>query len=158
MDEMNFRLAACLACNRTSSILLCEVSSVGRAPALQAGCRRFEPVTSHHYGELVELADTLDSGSSAAKHKGSSPLLPTILTGISSVGLERSPDKTEVPGSNPSSPANLPAQLNGKAPAFQAGYVGSIPIAGSMQVQYSGNTPPCQGGIADSNSATCSIL
>ena len=32
-----------------------------------------------HYGELVELADTLDLGSSAAKHKGSSPLLPTIL-------------------------------------------------------------------------------
>ena len=30
-----------------------------------------------HYGELVELADTLDLGSSAAKHKGSSPLLPT---------------------------------------------------------------------------------
>ncbi len=59
-----------------------------------------------HYGELVELADTLDLGSSAAKHKGSSPLLPTILTGISSVGLERTPDKRKVPGSIPGCPTN----------------------------------------------------
>ena len=52
-------------------------------------------------GELVELADTLDLGSSASQHKGSSPLLPTTLTGISSVGLERTPDKRKVPGSSP---------------------------------------------------------
>ena len=30
------------------------ISSVGRAPALQAGCRRFEPVIAH-YGEVVQL-------------------------------------------------------------------------------------------------------
>ena len=32
--------------------------------------------------------------------------IKTGLTGISSVGLERSPDKTEVPGSSPGCPTN----------------------------------------------------
>ncbi len=29
--------------------LLWAVSSAGRAPALQAGCRGFDPLTAHHY-------------------------------------------------------------------------------------------------------------
>lgn len=29
MDEINFRLAACLTCNRTSSILSCGINSKG---------------------------------------------------------------------------------------------------------------------------------
>ena len=74
------------------------------------------------------MADTLDLGSSAAKHKGSSPLLPTNrneaqeqhsdangqsqaanlahLTGISSVGSERCADNAKVLGSNPRCPTN----------------------------------------------------
>jgi hypothetical protein len=28
------------------------ISSVGRAPALQAGCRRFKPVIAHYHSEL----------------------------------------------------------------------------------------------------------
>lgn len=56
---------------------LCEVSSVGRARALQARGHWFEPSTSHHF-----------------------------LTGISSVGLERTPDKRKVSGSSPECPTN----------------------------------------------------
>ena len=49
--------------------ILCEVSSVGRASALQAEGRRFEPVTSHHFN------------------------------GHQFSRLERHPDKMEVPSS-----------------------------------------------------------
>ena len=35
-------------------------SSVGRAPALQAGCHRFEPDYLHQFGEVVELVYTTD--------------------------------------------------------------------------------------------------
>jgi len=31
------------------TILLRAISSAGRAPALQAGCRRFDPVIAHHF-------------------------------------------------------------------------------------------------------------
>ena len=123
---------------------LCEVSSVGRALALQARGHWFEPSTSHHKtlvmrssaklltgitiiqvfnGYLISLAkrirrkkeivvkgclriiwgvggmaDTLDLGSSTARRKGSSPLLPTresvsFLISITCYGLiEVKPD------------------------------------------------------------------
>ena len=31
------------------------ISSVGRAPALQAGCRRFDPVITHHFAVVAQL-------------------------------------------------------------------------------------------------------
>ena len=31
------------------------ISSVGRAPALQAGCRRFDSVITHHYAVVAQL-------------------------------------------------------------------------------------------------------
>ena len=52
------------------------------------------------------MADMRGLEPRASQHKGSSPLLPTILTGISSAGLERTPDKRKVSGSSPECPTN----------------------------------------------------
>ena len=35
------------------------ISSAGRAPALQAGCRRFEPVIAHQSGSLCRIRQRL---------------------------------------------------------------------------------------------------
>ena len=52
------------------------------------------------YARVVELADTLDLGSSAVRCAGSSPVTGTILRGSSS-WLARQPHKLEVVGSSP---------------------------------------------------------
>ena len=66
-------------CNGSTVLSLCE-SGIGSNPISMTMTPAFagsSPASPAKYGELVELADTLDLGSSAAKHKGSSPLLPT---------------------------------------------------------------------------------
>ena len=42
-------------CDIICSVTLRVISSVGRAPALQAGCRQFEPVIAHHIGAVAQL-------------------------------------------------------------------------------------------------------
>ena len=54
---------------------------------------------------MVELVDTPDLGSGAARCKGSSPFLSTFWS-LSSVGLEHLPYKQGVDGSNPSETTN----------------------------------------------------
>ena len=49
-------------------------------------------------------------------------------TGCGSAWLERLVWDQEVAGSNPVTPIDMRVQFNGRTPAFQAGYVGSIPI------------------------------
>ena len=49
-------------------------------------------------------------------------------TGCGSAWLERLVWDQEVAGSNPVTPILMRVQFNGRTPAFQAGYVGSIPI------------------------------
>ena len=49
-----------------------EFSSAGRASALQAGCRRFDPVNSHFfYAGVAQLAEQLICNQQVA---GSSPI------------------------------------------------------------------------------------
>ena len=56
--------------------------------------------------------------------------MQTTKTGCGSAWLERLVWDQEVAGSNPVTPicVNMRVQFNGRTPAFQAGYVGSIPI------------------------------
>ena len=44
---------------RLTSGVKWEISSVGRASALQAGGQRFEPVISHHFAEIAQLVEQL---------------------------------------------------------------------------------------------------
>ena len=53
------------------------ISSVGRAPALQAGCQRFESAILHS-AHVAELVDALGLGSSRFICGGSSPLMSTL--------------------------------------------------------------------------------
>ena len=60
-----------------------DLSSAGRASALQAEGHRFEPYRSHlmslsHYAGVAELADAPDLGSGAERRTGSSPARRTI--------------------------------------------------------------------------------
>ena len=57
-----------------SRTLLWGISSVGRAPALQAGCQRFESAILHS-AHVAELVDALGLGSSRFICGGSSPLM-----------------------------------------------------------------------------------
>ena len=58
------------------------------------------------------------------------------ITGCGSAWLERLVWDQEVAGSNPVTPTSR-VQFNGRTPAFQAGYVGSIPITRLMSLQLS---------------------
>ena len=68
-----------------------------------------------------------------------------LRTGCGSAWLERLVWDQEVAGSNPVTPieigifhiSNVRVQFNGRTPAFQAGYVGSIPITRSLSLQLS---------------------
>ena len=55
-----------------------------RAPDCLSGCCGFESrqscQTNKIYAPMVELADTLDLGSSGEIHAGSSPVLPAIFS------------------------------------------------------------------------------
>src|SRR5699024_11681153 len=60
-------------------LLQCEVtkwviSSAGRAPPLQGGGRRFDPVITHHFGSLAQLVEQLTFNQLVA---GSNPARPT---------------------------------------------------------------------------------
>ena len=50
------------------------ISSVGRAPPLQGGGRRFDPVITHHFGSLAQLVEQLTFNQLVA---GSNPARPT---------------------------------------------------------------------------------
>ena len=45
----NFAISSIGRVTEINCLVLCVVSSVGRAPALQAGGRGFEPLTTHHF-------------------------------------------------------------------------------------------------------------
>ena len=52
------------------------ISSAGRAPALQAGCRQFDPVIAHHYyAGIAQLVEHLTCNEDVA---GSSPVSSSI--------------------------------------------------------------------------------
>ena len=51
------------------------ISSAGRAPPLQGGGRRFDPVITHHFGSLAQLVEQLTFNQLVA---GSNPARPTI--------------------------------------------------------------------------------
>ena len=71
-------------CNRSSILLQATrgaLSSVGRAPALQAGGHRFKPCSAHHFGPFIKSAE------------------------LSSSGLGHMPVTHEIAGSNPVSSA-----------------------------------------------------
>lgn len=54
-------------------------SSVGRVPALEAGCRRFDPYRpDQYYAPVVKLADTPVLETGAERREGSSPSGRTI--------------------------------------------------------------------------------
>ena len=55
---------------------------------------------AHHFAGVVELADTLDLGSSAVRRGGSTPFTRTLIRGSSSV-VEHHLAKVGVAGSNP---------------------------------------------------------
>ena len=76
-----------------------SIPPTSRGSAVRA--RHFAP-----FWGVDGMADMCGLEPHAAKHKGSSPLLPTILTGISSAGLERTPDKRKVSGSSPECPTS----------------------------------------------------
>ena len=63
------------------------ISSAGRAPPLQGGGRRFDPVITHHFGSLAQLVEQLTFNQLVA---GSNPARPTNLTLYSSVKREGS--------------------------------------------------------------------
>ena len=50
------------------------ISSAGRAPPLQGGGRRFDPVITHHFGSLAQLVEQLTFNQLVA---GSNPARPT---------------------------------------------------------------------------------
>ena len=50
------------------------ISSAGRAPPLQGGGRRFDPVITHHFGALAQLVEQLTFNQLVA---GSNPARPT---------------------------------------------------------------------------------
>ena len=78
-----------------------EYSSVGRAPALQAGGHRFEPCCSHHgFGPVVQLVRTL---ACHARGRGFEPL-PGRHFGFASVAqsVEQRTENPRVDGSIPS--------------------------------------------------------
>ncbi len=99
------------------------ISSVGRAPALQAGCRQFEPVIAHHIGAVAQLvrvsachaggrgfephlrrhspsvAQSVEQGTENPRVGGSIPPRSTILCGYNSV-VECNLAKVEVESSN----------------------------------------------------------
>ena len=60
------------------TLLVGAISSVGRAPRLHRGCRRFEPVIAHQtvYAKLAQLVERVSE-----KHEvtGSSPVLGTTI-------------------------------------------------------------------------------
>ena len=73
-------------------------SSAGRAPALQAGGQRFDPVNLHlNDDSLAQLVEHLICNQ---RVEGSSPLAGTSLSGSSSV-VEHHLAKVGVAGSNP---------------------------------------------------------
>src|SRR5213079_1717454 len=74
------------------------VSSAGRAPALHAGCRRFDPVTAHH---IRRCGERKDRGQTMLK-----TLVAVVVALVMSCGLAFAGDpvgRYSVIGSNPGS-------------------------------------------------------
>ena len=76
-----------------------RISSAGRASALQAEGRRFEPVILHHLEPLAQLVEHLTFNQ---RVEGSSPVGVIHIGGLAQLG-EHLPYKQRVGGSIPSS-------------------------------------------------------
>ena len=110
----------------TSKRQMWELSSAGRASALQAEGHRFEPCSSHQYGPVVQLVRTL---ACHARGRGFEPHPGRHLSSISFASAyafvaQLVEQRTENPR-----------------------VVGSIPTEGTIcAFSSSGRAPPCQGG------------
>ena len=122
-------------------------SSIGRAPALQAGGRGFDPLRLHHFGPLAQLAEQV-----AVNHRvgGSSPsgaasmvVMPVtaiiLIAGrcqrpiwcLSLVGSKRQPVTLEITGSNPVGIAICPGSQMERLETENLPYGGPIPSLGT---------------------------
>ncbi len=84
----------------TIYLLIWVISSVGRAPALQAGCRRFKPVIAHHINSLELWCSGLTYRPVTPRIAGSTPVSSAIICRRSST-VEQLTCNQQVAGSNP---------------------------------------------------------
>jgi hypothetical protein len=63
------------------------LSSAGRAPALQAGGRRFDPVSAHHKNKKAGLAQLVEHLTCNQGVEGSSPLAGTTVWSCGEAGV-----------------------------------------------------------------------
>ena len=85
----------------TILISVWAISSVGRAPALQAGCRRFKSVIAHHINFLELWCSGLTYRPVTPGIAGSTPVSSAIFKSRRSSTVEQLTCNQQVAGSNP---------------------------------------------------------